>query len=249
MEAKEIVANVHNSEEEAAGEEEEALSLCDLPISAAGKDFSPGGRRSSSEPPELFEFFSDLSYEMSPADEIIFCGKLMPFKEAQIREIRGNKQENVHKQAAFRRRSESLSELQTSRSNSTKGHLVRNSRSLDYRKLYRSSSSKTDISEMDRNSSGKISGRSDISFRKVLKSRWYLLMFGQVKFPPEMELRDIKSRQVRRNPATLFPSLDAGANSPVKRSSGKCSWGLLRALSCKDASVVVTASFHCVPRA
>ncbi|RVW75521.1 hypothetical protein CK203_051935 [Vitis vinifera] len=221
METNDVVANVQNSEEEA----EEALSLCDLPISASetgGKDFSPCGRRSTSEPPELFEFFSDLSYEMS----------------------------SVQKASTLRRRSESLSELQTSRSNSAKSRLVRNSRSLDYRKLYRSSSSQTSPGpEMDRNSSDKSSGRSDISVRKVPKSRWYLLMFGLVKFPPEMELRDIKSRQVRRSPSTLFPSLDASVKVPVKRSSGKCSWGILRALSCKDASVAVTASFHCIPRA
>ncbi|XP_034700232.1 uncharacterized protein LOC117925345 [Vitis riparia] len=249
METNDVVANVQNSEEEA----EEALSLCDLPISASetsGKDFSPCGRRSTSEPPELFEFFSDLSYEMSPADEIIFCGKLVPFKDAQTRELQDNKQGSVQKGSALRRRSESLSELQTSRSNSAKSRLVRNSRSLDYRKLYRSSSSQTSPGpEMDRNSSDKSSGRSDISVRKVPKSRWYLLMFGLVKFPPEMELRDIKSRQVRRSPSTLFPSLDASVKVPVKRSSGKCSWGILRALSCKDASVAVTASFHCIPRA
>ncbi|KAJ7975101.1 Protein unc-13 4B like [Quillaja saponaria] len=40
------------------------------------------------------------------------------------------------------------------------------------------------------------------------KSRWYLFLFGMSKFPTEMELRNMKSRQSRRGPPamTIVPS-------------------------------------------
>lgn len=64
-------------------EEEEALSLCDLPLQGRNKESpdiaAPNSARPSSEPAEFFEFFSDLSSEMSSAEDIIFHGKLVPF--------------------------------------------------------------------------------------------------------------------------------------------------------------------------
>ncbi|KAK9913280.1 hypothetical protein M0R45_037102 [Rubus argutus] len=46
--------------------------------------------------------------------------------------------------------------------------------------------------------------RCDLSLGKVSKSKWYLFMTGMVRFPTEMELRDIKSRPNRRSPSTMF---------------------------------------------
>ncbi|KAE8056762.1 hypothetical protein FH972_013505 [Carpinus fangiana] len=233
-------------------ETEESLSLCDLPLNPDNDNVdnnNNGTPRSRAEAPEFFEFFSDLSSDMCPADDIIFCGKLIPFKELQSPPKTPATGENPTKTTTFRRRSESLSKLQSpvTRSNSGAGstRLMRNSRSLDCTKLHRSANSM----EIERNSSVKSSGKSDIALKKAVKPRWYLLMFGLVKFPPEMELSDIKSRQVRRNhPSTLFPPpLSADGKLPVNRGSSKGTWRLLRALSCKDhASVAVTASF-CLP--
>ncbi|KAK9274621.1 hypothetical protein L1049_021871 [Liquidambar formosana] len=252
-----ITKDVHDPEEDEA---EEALSLCDFPIdkddTSCFKEFTQSDRRSSSEPPDFFEFLGDLSSEMCPADDIIFCGKLVPFKHPSPTPTHNNTTATTttttttkdhQKHTAFRRRSESLSEAQTPRSNSTKNRLMRSSRSLDYRKLHRSSSSEP---ESDRNLSGKSFGKADISTPKVPKSPWYLLMFGMVKLPPEMELRDIKNRQVRQNPASLIPAVESGRKAAVNRSGGKGgSWGLLKVLSCKDpASVAVTASFGCIPQ-
>lgn len=245
---------LQNPEEEE--EEEEALSLCDLPLNPKdnggnnnnkSKDLSSYTLRSS-ESPDYFEFFSDLKAEMCPADEIIFRGKLIPFKDQSPPIHRTHKtsttEENRKIQTHLGRRCDSFSKLESpiyiTRSDSsteTARLMMRNSRSLDYRKLHRSSKSMASpVPEIERNSSAKSAGKSDMGHKKAAKPRWYLLMFGMVKFPPEMELSDIKNRQFRRNPpSTLFP--------PPLDVHGKGSWRLLRALSCKDhASVAVTAS-------
>ncbi|KAG6644162.1 hypothetical protein CIPAW_08G036400, partial [Carya illinoinensis] len=237
-------------EEEAATEER--LSLCDLPLypkTVDSKRLSNHSPRSHSEPPaDFFEFFSDLSSDMCPADDIFFCGKLIPFKEQSPPTTRQAPKisitdRNHIKQAHFRR-----SPITRSNSSSSTSKLMtRNSHALDYRKLHRRSHSLiSPTPEVERNISVKSVGRSDTALKTAAKPRWYFLMFGMVKFPPEMELGDMKNRQVRRNrPSTLFPApRDVHGKLPVRRSSSKGFWRLLRALSCKDhSSVAVTASF------
>ncbi|KAJ6857142.1 hypothetical protein NC651_038749 [Populus alba x Populus x berolinensis] len=241
-------------------EEEEALSLCDFPLEGRNEE-SPNiafhsGARSSSEPAEFFEFFSDLSSEMRSAEDIIFRGKLVPVKEPYFTPQNHSKEDK--QRISFRRRCESLSELQSSvcRSSSSKNNigLMRNSRSLDYRKLERFSSSKKCSSELDieRSSSSlkSIHAKSDVK-KTASKPRWYLLMFGVVKPPTEMNLSDIKSRQGRRNySVSMFPPVDTdGKKAPVNQSCiSKGSCRLLRVLSCKDPASVAVATSFLVPR-
>ncbi|KAF7838045.1 putative histone H19 [Senna tora] len=221
-------------------------------------------RRSSlSEAADFFEFFNDTSFDMCPADDIIFCGKLVPFKLHDADQLSPPKKDpKKNKPPAHRRRSESLSKLQSAvtRSNSastcgnSRRFMMRNSRSLDYRRLHRTSSSSvvSTAPEIERNPSAMSAVQSEIVVKKAMKPRWwYSLMFGVVKVPPEMELNDIKNRQFRRNASTaMFPMTDGGGKVAVNRSSGeKVSWKILKALSCKDyTSVSVTTSFV-VPQA
>ncbi|XP_022135307.1 uncharacterized protein LOC111007302, partial [Momordica charantia] len=202
-------------------EEHESLSLSDLPLDNDKSDdhtfdgFRKNPRRSSSEPLDLFEFFTTglRSSEISPAEDLIFCGRLLPLNDQTplTRATEKNfKKEESRKQAAFRKRSESLSGLQSSvsRSNSSKINLKRSSKSLDYRKLYRQGNPIfSPTAEGDRNYPMKSAVRPDALNKKASsKPRWYLMMFGMVKFPAEMELSDIKSRQVRRSSSALFPA-------------------------------------------
>ncbi|XP_039002242.1 uncharacterized protein LOC120128672 [Hibiscus syriacus] len=213
----ENIGHLHqNHAEKEVEEEEEAFSLRDFPLDSYAKN-NPGlTRRSSSESaPEFFEFLSDLTYDMCPADDIIFCGKLIPLNQQQQIPF----EENKIKNNVLRKRSESFSELRSesaTRSDSTKEHTkcLRNSRSLDYKKLRRY--------DMERNPSKRSARKSDISAMKVNKRRWYVLMLGMVKFPPEMELKDIKSRQFRRNQSVMFPKVeDYGKKVSGDRTSGK----------------------------
>uniref|UniRef100_A0A6N2M4X9 Uncharacterized protein n=1 Tax=Salix viminalis TaxID=40686 RepID=A0A6N2M4X9_SALVM len=249
----------HEHEEEEEEEEDETLSLCDFPLEGRNIE-SPNmaihsSGRSSSEPAEFFEFLSDLSSEIRSAEDIIFRGKLVveePYFTPQ------NHYKEDKPRISFRRRCESLSELQSSvsRSNSIKNNigLMRNSRSLDYRKLERFSSSKKGSSELDseRSSSSLKSthGKSDVK-KTGSKPRWYLLMFGVVKPPTEMNLSDIKNRQARRNyPMSMFPPVDTdGKKAPANQSCiSKGSCRLLRVLSCKDPTSVAVATSFLVPQ-
>lgn len=248
--------------EEEEDQEEEALSLCDFPLNSdepEKKDSSKSRhhhRRSSSQPSDFFEFFNDLNSEnMSHAEDIISCGKLVPYKQQQplfddhiLKSVSGDYDHSIN---LSRRYCDSLPEINPTRSNSNAStRLTRSSRSLDCKKLRRNSSlvMKSEASDIHQSfSKGSVKSEGF----KGSKPRWYSLMFGQVKFPPEMDLRDMKNRQVRRNPGSMFLAVEAGGRAPANRSDRRSSWGhdLLRVLSCKNhPSVAVTASIGLVPQ-
>ncbi|KAE8673571.1 NBS resistance-like protein [Hibiscus syriacus] len=218
-------------EEEEEEEEAEALSLCDFPLDLETKInprneqwHSPNHIRAR--PESSFEFRNDeKGSDMCPADDIIAGGKLVPFGGKTTHHI-------------LRKRSESLSDLRSSGNSSTKNSaaLLRISRSLD--------SQKQNLRRSD--TKEKSFDQSEVSPKKVVKPKWYVLVFGSVKFPPEMELNDIKSRQFRRNPSVMFSDDGKKAADNDKWGSDKSSsWGLLKALSCRDyTSIAVTSSFY-----
>ncbi|KAK7279685.1 hypothetical protein RJT34_24742 [Clitoria ternatea] len=95
MAAKELYSDQEAGNEESTllldpYEEEETLSLCDLPIYSAQWDGGGGDHFSKEDAKifnnnkgdELFEFFSEefTSSSTRTAENIIFCGKLIPFK-------------------------------------------------------------------------------------------------------------------------------------------------------------------------
>lgn len=255
---------------DAVDEAEEALSLCDLPLDVTTNKFeeittsqsqmqSHCIPQSSSHDDQFFEFMSDLSSDMCPAEDIIFCGKLIPSTPPQpsssssplqqINSLLFNEDKSL---GALHRRSESLSNLRSTKND----QFLRISRSLDYQKLRRSGSSKTSSDlDMQRSASVRSSGKASDNKKAASKPKWYLPMFGIVKFPPEMDMRDIKSRQFRRSSQVMFPSLDSEGKFPANRRAGKSfsssssSWKFIKALSCSDhASVAVTTPL-CVSRA
>ncbi|XP_042492791.1 uncharacterized protein LOC122072272 [Macadamia integrifolia] len=254
---------------------EESLSFCDLPIydkseastttttnrNGTDDDDDDDDRRRMSTDQQLFEFFSDLKADMCPADDVIFCGKLISYKEKdchrkddknQILDVfddddDGNPTCRIKSFFRRRRRTESLNSLQRSQSSDTKDRLPR----TNYQKLRRiSSSKKTLVEPVDRYKSGKCSRKGNSSSLPTssapARPRWPLLMFGMVNAPKEMELKDIRNRQNRRNPTLLFPEFIAGGGTEkvrVRREEEKGSWRLLRALSCRGhGSTAVAAS-------
>lgn len=233
-------------------EEEDALSLCDFPqISGEAAHH----RRRSSQPSDSFEFSNDLdSGDMSHAEDIIHCGKLKPYKQQSEQKPLSDDRifappENCDSADFSRRHCDSL----PPRTNTFAAmRLTRSSRSLDRKKLRRNSSlvMKSEASEIHRSLSEGVA-KSEAPPRGW-KPRWYDLMFGSVKFPPEIDLRDMKNRQIRRNPGSMFAAADGGDGTPANRSERASSWGhdLLSVLSCKNhpSSVAVTASTALVPQ-
>ncbi|CAA0396998.1 hypothetical protein AtNW77_Chr4g0308441 [Arabidopsis thaliana] len=235
----------HHLEEE----KEDALSLRDLPLKA--KNPNPTTTEDHKEPStELFEFLTSSSYDVAPAENIIFGGKLIPLN---YQNALFSPPEHISRR--IRSRSESLSAIQGHKLNRPGSCTVarrdnagpmRASRSLDYRKLSRGLT--TVHSPPENSSPTKNTGKPETTSSGSVKSvrpRWYVIMFGMVKFPPEIELKDIKSRQIRRNiPPVMFPSpanrRARGSRSP----SPSPSWRFLNALSCKKpTSVAATAPF------
>ncbi|OVA04208.1 hypothetical protein BVC80_271g5 [Macleaya cordata] len=263
-------------------EAEEALSLCDLPLTDGDnwEDLSTNSKKNNDfggvglSDQEFFEFFSDFKSEMRAAEDIIFCGKLLPYRSPNNVHDHSNQFSTISKrndeidsliELDFKkkrfnphRKSESLNDLERSKSN-VKNRFLKNSYSLDYRKLQRVSSSKTvkTVSEAKDNvqsqiPAGKCFGKNVFSVRSLsipsssssqVKPKKQLVMFGVMKSPAEMELRDIRNRQNKRNPSSLFPETVS-----VKSNEGKSSWSILRALGCKGhANAAVTASLRCIP--
>ncbi|CAJ1976784.1 unnamed protein product [Sphenostylis stenocarpa] len=188
-------------------EEEETLSLCDLPIYSGSinsakwdGDFSKEDEKSFGDDDDnLFEFFSEeftTSSKSAVAENIIFCGKLIPFKDIPPRVDESHS---------------------TARGNVQKG--------IAKRGLKGSKSFACDYTSM-----GKVS-----LVRSTTKSRWFLFMFGMSKLSSttEMELRDIKSRQSRREPAAMFPATEDGEEDAVKGKKRSCKgmWKLLKSIT------------------
>ncbi|KAL0428319.1 UNVERIFIED_CONTAM: hypothetical protein Slati_3006700 [Sesamum latifolium] len=248
--------DVTNMKEEEDDQEEETLSLCDFPLNSgddpdkrdSSKINNNNSRRSSSEPSDFFEFFNDFTSEMSHAEDIIFCGKLLPATAHRRPRILKSLSEHDAADHFSRRYCHySLPELNPTRPNGVAStRLPRGGRPKFRRRSSSALMVKPEPLDIHRSLS-KSSAKSDGSSKVAPKPRWFVLMFGPLRLQQEMDPRDIKNRQVRRNPGSMFPGMVGGGGIPAGRRS---SWGhdLLRVLSCKNhASVAVTASTGLVP--
>ncbi|XP_073153593.1 uncharacterized protein [Henckelia pumila] len=223
----------HDPQEKEDDDEEEAISLCDFILHSEEKD-SPQDqdRRKSSDPSDFFEFFNDLTSEMCHAEDIIFCGKLVPFKKQPVLNF-----DTLNDSS--RRYCESLpDQLLTpakARSTDSTTKCMRSCRSLDYEKSKGSCAPRFRL-------------KKQVKF-EVWKPRWYGLMFGVVKSPPEMDLRDMKNRQVRRNSGGISRPPMEGRGRNMIPASQRNSWSddFLNVLSCKNDASVATMSLSLVP--
>ncbi|XP_039019156.1 uncharacterized protein LOC120150551 [Hibiscus syriacus] len=162
------IHHLHQNHDEDAEEEEEEEAISDTKNNPENDLLVKvsGTRRSLSEAaPEFFEFISDLSFDMCPADDIIFCGKLIPLNQQTPKDYSFEETRKTH---VLHKRSESLSDLPSesiTRSEITKDYtkILRNSRSLDYRKLRRY--------DMERNTSTRSARKPEASAMKVNKRR------------------------------------------------------------------------------
>ncbi|XP_059669169.1 uncharacterized protein LOC132314310 [Cornus florida] len=225
-------------------EAEETLSLCDLPIyrdASESENFFKEYQSSSwSSDQDYFEFFSEEwstpTTTYPPDNNIIFCGKLIPYKQPvsiDTHKLESTNHKNPKRRGLFRWKSESLNKAKTS-ARGTKGPCKQKKVS---KLLYVSSPSKSLSSSPVLEKYTRGSGRYGVSVRKVsvvappAKYRWYLFMFGLARFPTKMELGDMRNRQSRRGPSALF-RLDSGGEKAggCRRRWKGLWWGLIRAV-------------------
>ncbi|KAL0340742.1 UNVERIFIED_CONTAM: hypothetical protein Sradi_4591000 [Sesamum radiatum] len=240
----------------------ETLSLCDLPLySDQSADWdqdlplgqSHGSTSSvSSFDHDCFEFFSQelepstattTAATVFPQENIMFCGKLIPYKQPSITrkdsstiDIENKKQMNdkkKHRWGPFRWKLNSG----TGSKNRTKSTTLMHKkncvglyelpkRTYNTTKLGKGHGPMHKMSILTSSSSGKL-------------AKWHLFLFGISRFPAGVELRDIKSRQITRRqcpsppPPPMFKFQnrdDEVINGQGNRGWGL--WGLIRALSC-----------------
>ncbi|KDP25738.1 hypothetical protein JCGZ_23959 [Jatropha curcas] len=237
----------NNDFEDFDDENDETLSLSDLPLNNNSSsdywvnDVANEDQESSSFDQEMFEFFSakeDFSAASSPKDNIIFCGKLIPYKGE--REQERSSCQNISDELKERKKSSIFSwkSFSLNRSKSTSALKIQQEQEKTYRtcKTFPEASSEK---------------KHDFPVKKVpalfsspSKSRWYLLAFGIGRYPMEMELNDIKTRQNKlsdskmrrsvRSPATMFQSdyVKELVERSGKRKRGW--WGFIRGFGCKE---------------
>uniref|UniRef100_A0A5B7CAY1 Uncharacterized protein n=1 Tax=Davidia involucrata TaxID=16924 RepID=A0A5B7CAY1_DAVIN len=211
-------------------EAEETLSFCDLLIYSDAVDWedfskedqSSSSSSSSSDQENYFEFFSEEWNTNTPTTtgNIIFCGKLIPYKDPAAASVADELEINKKQQKPKNR------------------WLFRSWNSNSFNKSNSSKSNGTKASRVS-------------ILTSPAKSRWYLYAFGLARFPTKMDLGEMKNRQSRQGPSTMFRWDGGDEKLAVGGSRGMGLWGLIRDLGCgghRHANAVVKASIGCIPR-
>ncbi|XP_073005250.1 uncharacterized protein [Typha latifolia] len=149
--------------------------------------------------------------EMCSADEVFLGGKLLP----------------------FRPRHQPPSPLKRRETHKAKSHLLDHQRSESLDEIIRKSARGGLAAWSLRAASDSVSRIVPPPAAEARpRPKWYVVAFGSVRIPAEVELKDIRNRQKRRK-----PSHGHGARQGVKGP-----WNLLRSLSCKGVECSVAAA-------
>ncbi|XP_012857212.1 PREDICTED: uncharacterized protein LOC105976523 [Erythranthe guttata] len=231
---KKIKTKFEDEKTQKEEEEDEALSLCDLPLNSGEppadridstnfktQDYK---RRSSSEPSEFFEFFHGfVSDEISDADDIIFRGKILPYYcKSKNRQPRTHN--NHHGGGHIHRHQILIKSLSADDANYTNDDDRLPRRYFELTTTPNTHRRREATSDTHRSSSKISSAAKSEGWKVISKSKWIgLMMFGPVKIQQEMDLRDMKNRQIRRpNTGSMF----AGGKVPARGNERRRnSWG------------------------
>ncbi|KAE8689584.1 hypothetical protein F3Y22_tig00110933pilonHSYRG00130 [Hibiscus syriacus] len=242
---------------------EETLSLSDLVMNNdySNEFWNDNDFSKQAETGDLFEFFSEdfpASASIFPEnnnenDRIIFCGKIISYKENENQPNVGSKpkrrkykfeQENDEEKKDFSCRNAkkccffpwkissppSLFKSRTFTSSKSK----KEPQTQRFNKAFSMPASVSKFHFPDR----KVS-----TLATPVKSKWYLFGVGVGRFPMEIELKDMKMRQSRKYRPMKFPAPDdggfgGGPSGNVRgekgRRSGKACRRLLNVLGCKQ---------------
>lgn len=242
---------------------DDTLSLCDLPlygdqsVEEWEEDLSGGSQgstslSSSSDEHDYFEFFSHEllpSTACFPPENIIFCGKIIPYKKADAaasvpsKEVEGQQPTSIKKKRGWSMFWWRLSS-KTGNSKST---------TLQQKKDHQQTSKKTYNTK--KQGKGYDLPLSILTSSSSGKARWYLYLTGISRFSSGVELRDIKSRQSRRHIPSPPPSPTLRVQNHDKKVTGGTAstgssrlWEVIRVLSCggnHHPTTMVVGSISC----
>ncbi|GMI72550.1 hypothetical protein like AT4G30230 [Hibiscus trionum] len=210
---------------------EETLSLSDLVLN---NDHSNDFSKQQEETGDFFQFFTE-DFPASPSifpenDGIIFCGKIISYKEKQPnvgskpqrrkykieREKDDEKKDfscrNARKCCLFPWKISSPPSLFNKSRTFRLSKLTKESKRQSFNKSF------SMPAYVPKNNYEKFSDEKfDFPAKKVstlaspVKSRWYFFAFGVGRFPMEIELKDMKMRQSRKYRTMKFQALDGGS--------------------------------------
>ncbi|KAF3447145.1 hypothetical protein FNV43_RR12325 [Rhamnella rubrinervis] len=204
-------------------EEEETLSLRDLPVhnSSSGWDVESSWSDNNGNDDGFFKFFSEhftASTYLSLSKGVIFCGKLVPYKElipplllphGDLETTQNHLQTNNNKKKLPNKEGFQLWKLVRSSFSNSKGSKTgENISSSKPQQVVKANFKNSSYDYNTRKSTNdhhlSVGKASVLSSPEKYWSRWYFYMFGTARLPTEMKLKDIKWRQSRRSPSTMF---------------------------------------------
>lgn len=248
--------NIHHTHDQE--EEEETLSLSDWE-----RDVSSQESKSFSSEDDFFEFFSQEYFNPSPPagippENIIFCGKLIHYKQP-YRDAESSLQSRKQEAHTKKDLDCGVSRWNFGSSNSSTSERCIDSKNDKTRAILLTSLAQKKVKDLHVSSSPlryspkKVKG-CDFQGQKYPvmassssgKAKWYLFFFGMSRLPSAMELNGINSRRSRRQyPPLVFTFRSGDKNISDDRDRGWRMGRLLGALSCgghRHADTMVAAS-------
>ncbi|CAK7325513.1 unnamed protein product [Dovyalis caffra] len=224
---------------------EETFSFSDLSLENCDtywNNFSKQDRSSSFDHQDFFEFFSEdltgsTASSINSADSIIFCGKLIPYKRDQTEVAETEQSQEIAAQPKQTKKSSIFSSNLSHFLN--EGAAARSNTSPNKKKQDKSDKACQSTNKGYATKKLSVDRKYDSSMRKgsnfspLMKTGCYSFRLGVEKFPMEMDLSDMKTRQSKRTPTPtrMFPISDDECDQTDKSGKGKrekSSWGLFR---------------------
>ncbi|WOG96173.1 hypothetical protein DCAR_0415504 [Daucus carota subsp. sativus] len=249
MEEKSITMHQTHSDED----DEETVSLCDLPIySESPKAKNDNDQMSSSvEQPDQFEFFSEewSGLVPSPIDNFLFCGKLIVnkgYKQSVVSETPHKLRESTKERAQENQRGLQWNlNARTSKSRDQKGKCKKKNDS-GYAQAPSSSSASMSNGIITRKNDN-LANRITI-LKSPTRSRWFVFLFRSKRDLTDMETRETMQRH--NNKIMLQQSQVVSGKIANSKSRGIRWWKLIRLLGCDNlhrADAVIKSSYSRAP--
>ncbi|KAK1355468.1 hypothetical protein POM88_048724 [Heracleum sosnowskyi] len=242
MGERSIILHQNHSDEE---EDEETLSLCDLPINSEiyegllSCNYSKGDHTPSSLDAQTdhFEFYNDewSSLVSFPADNILFCGKLIVNK--------GYKQ-SVVSETTIQHTQENSSVLQQNLNEKGKCMNKENGSSF----IHAPSSNSVSTSSGINNPKNDVLAHRITILKPPTRSRWFVFLFKSTRIPTDTETRE--KRQTQNKKITSQQSQVVSGKITGSKSRGIRWWKLIRVLGCDNlhhADAVIKSSYSSAP--